>query len=264
MIYRTQTPILQITTSGGSSQLVASNSNTVLLNGTMTHTIILPDVTTMFIGLDCSVWNLSTQSVTIESFGSNILLILAPQTGANFFCKAITGTDGSPWIMSMLPTLGQLVGTMTNDTAGFGVIGETQIISRLRSNALSISNATPVNVGTTTGITLDGGNYLGYAMVGFKHSGILGTVTELDAAVSMTSATLPASDTIANPTNGEVWITQGFAGIGLAAKDFCIQIIPFQINIPAGTMKTFYLVASASFTLDSVAVYGSFMTIRSR
>lgn len=154
-----------------------------------------------------------------------------------------------------------IVGTTTNDDAGSGIVGEILgPISRARASSTSLTNNTAVNVGTTTSITLTAGDWDVSGVVGFLPANST-TVTELDAAISATSATLPSNQTIALPTAGEVWVTLGhpFTGNG---NDVTLTIPTYRVSV--ATTQTLYLVARGSFGASTLSVYGWMMARRAR
>ncbi len=162
-------------------------------------------------------------------------------------------------------TVGQIRGTYTSDTAGLGMIGETfGPIQRLRSNSTSLTSATTVNVGTTTSITLTPGDYEIIARCGFT-AGATTTVSVLNCGISKTSATLPGNDTIAVPTSGEYLATQGFPSTVFGAVDYTMDIAPIQYSVAqSSTTQVIYLVASSTFGVSTMNVYGSLYARRKR
>jgi hypothetical protein len=151
-----------------------------------------------------------------------------------------------------------VLGSTSGSAPAAGVIGETQSISRVRSSNTGLTTNVTVNVGTTTKITLNKGVYLFNASIGFI-AATNTVVSQLDLAISKTSATLPASGTLCVPTSGEIWLEQGFGDNGSNVDMSMSTSYPVVV---ASDATDFYLVARALFTTDTLGVYGSFSATR--
>ena len=88
-------------TSAGTLTLTASSTYHHDFTGTTTHTVVLPDVTTLFVGYSYFIDNDSTGAVTVNSSGGNLVKVFP----AGFFgivtCVAITGTGAASWSTRM-------------------------------------------------------------------------------------------------------------------------------------------------------------------
>lgn len=178
-------------------------------------------------------------------------------TGATTLSGALTATGAT--------FAGQLIGkgTATNDSAPTGYIGEQfGPISRALASAVALTTATACNVGAATcpstggtqSFTLTAGDWEVRGAVGFVIANTT-TITRLTAAISATSATLPATSTTALPTAGEVryeW-SQASAAPG-SSVPITIQIPPFRVTV--ATTKTLYLVAQATFATSTATTFG--------
>ncbi len=155
-----------------------------------------------------------------------------------------------------------LKGTTTNDNATAGYYGELLgPISRLKSNATAMTSPNTLNVCTTASITLTAGDWDVRGMVGFV--GDTGTsITLLKAAVSKTSATLPASDTSAVPTAGEVTTEYDTAANVIGAGTVILPIPSYRVSLAAST--DLWLVAAATFSVNTLSAYGSMQARRVR
>ena len=153
---------------------------------------------------------------------------------------------------------GGVYGSTSGVAPAAGVIGESVSISRVRSSGTSLTTNTPVNVGTTTKITLSKGSYVFHAIVGFLPAAAT-VVTQLDLAISKTSATLPASSVLGVPTNGELWIEQGFVDAASAIDMNLTASFPVLVT---SDNTDFYLVSNAIFTNGALSTYGSFFATR--
>lgn len=152
--------------------------------------------------------------------------------------------------------------TAEMDDTSSGNIGELLgPITRLRSNAISLTNGTAVNVCTTTSLTLTPGEWFVRGEVGFDPENTT-SVSQLRAGTSKTSATFPATDTIAVPTDGEVGSGRFSVAGNVIGNDATVYVGPYRVNVPAGTTMPLFLVANAFFTVAGIAAYGSMEATR--
>lgn len=129
-------------------------------------------------------------------------------------------------------------------------------ISRLRSAATSLSTGVAVNVCTTTSLTLTAGDWDVRGYVGWNFAGTT-TVNYLRGAISSTSATLPANDTIAVPTSGQVRTQLSYPATTVpGGVDDTVTMIE-RVSVAAGATLPLYLVADAVFGVAACVVYGS-------
>lgn len=154
-------------------------------------------------------------------------------------------------------------GVTNASDAASGIVGEVLSQSRLRSAATALTTATPANV-LGTALTLPAGDWDVTAHGGF----LAGTGTSLTVAViavSLTSATLPATDTTSVPTNGEIRMQNvpTASGVILATNGaFGLNVPTFRISI--NTPTTYYLVSQANFTVGTLSIFGSIYARRVR
>lgn len=128
--------------------------------------------------------------------------------------------------------------------------------SRLRSAATGLTTGTSANV-TATALTLGAGTWDISAMVGYL-TGTTPQTNTLFAAVSQTSATLPATDTDCVPnSNGEVRVEVLWAAnTALVSSSTHAVVIPTYRVVLAGS-TTFYLLARAVFGTSTMSAFGS-------
>ncbi len=144
-------------------------------------------------------------------------------------------------------------GTNTNDTATAGDIGELATASRARTSATSLSTNTAKDV---TSITLAAGQWTIIGAIGYAFSA---AGTYVDCALSLTTATLPATTTLGIPTvAGEYWEEQSLAIT--ATADHIIHTIAYPIQLSGST--TLYLVARCGFGSGTATAYGSITATR--
>lgn len=156
---------------------------------------------------------------------------------------------GSPAI-----TTPNIIGRTDAGNAAAGYVGEEITASTLQSAGVSLTTATPANV---LSITLTAGDWDISGFIGYRYATSC-SVTALFTAVSLTSATLPALDTLGVPTAGEVNIremqnTVGTVKVTGAREVF--SIARYRISIASST--TYYLVARADWTTSTITAFGS-------
>ncbi len=156
------------------------------------------------------------------------------------------------------------VGVANNTAAATGEIGEVLRITRTFSSATTLTAGTPVDICTTTSLTLTPGDWSVQGMVGFK-TGASTAFTVLVGGISKTSATLPGVDTVAVPTSGEVRtefdISTTAAGAGSALT---LTIPPYRVLVPAATTLQLFLIGQSGFTSSAPSIYGSMEARRMR
>lgn len=150
-------------------------------------------------------------------------------------------------------------GTATNDSAAAGIIGEVLSISRVQSAATSVTTATTLNV-TASSLSLTAGDWDLEGCIDFLPDATT-SVTKLFAAISKTSATLPAADTYAVPTAGEVRQQLTYAAM-VPTDVISIPLTRTRVSISSTT--SFFLVARANFSVSTMTTYGSLTARRVR
>lgn len=149
-------------------------------------------------------------------------------------------------------------GTTTNDSAAAGIIGQNLSATKLRSAASALTTATAANV---ISISLTAGDWDVVAMVGFTPD--TGTsVTSLNASLSVTTGALSAADTLAvSNAAGEVRSSWASAA-NVLGGDATLATLKSRVSLAATT--TYYLVTQATFTVSTLAAYGSIVARRVR
>lgn len=94
------TGYLTIVSSAGTTTLTSSSAQTIYVSGTSTHTIVLPDVTTLQLGWTFAIFNGSTNNVTVQSSGLNSFTAIAAGQTARFVSIATTGTTTASWVVT--------------------------------------------------------------------------------------------------------------------------------------------------------------------
>ncbi len=237
---KTLTGLTSITSAAGTTTLTAASSAIQIVTGSTTQVIKLPDETTLSVGRTFHLLNVSTGTVSVRDSGNNALFTIQSPIGTNRAEYAIVrsksaGAATGNWVYSYnVP--GQLHGTVTNDTASAGNVGEPLRSSRVLSNATSQSgHGTTFNICTTPQITLTPGDWDVRAAAGFVWSALVEHDCYL--SISKTSATLSGSDTTHVPTAGE------FRTRTSATDRLSTAVIP-SYRVSVSTNTDLYLVGS--------------------
>jgi hypothetical protein len=230
--------------SGGTSTLSVTSSDYQALTGSASQTYKLPDETTLGIGRRFHFFNLSTGgTLTVTDSAATVLIVLGPGTGgyapsASFYAYSTSAATGH-WV---------LTANVANQLAG--------PITRVQSAALSLTSATPANLCSTASISLTSGTWIVGGSTFFIHGGN-GTpnLVIFQAAVSKTSGTLPATDTVAVPTSGEVTYFHEYSSIDTV--DETLAITPYVYTVPAGSPVSLYLVVKDTHSNGTTTAAGS-------
>lgn len=142
------------------------------------------------------------------------------------------------------------IGTITNDDAATGYIGEYLSSAVATGASVSLTTATTANV---TSLSLTAGDWDVRGAVDFTF-GAATSVTNLVGGISQTSATLGAQDSFFDLATAAV--------IPTAAKDSTFACPTIRISLAATT--TVYLVAQGTFTVSTLKAYGTLSARRAR
>lgn len=169
---------------------------------------------------------LSGATGTGDFVGANTPTLITPILGA------ATATS-----LVFNPTTGGIIGTITNDNAAAGNVGQFVSGSVAFASAVACTNNTARDV---TSISLTAGDWDVFGSVGFTFNQ---TTASYYGWISLTSATLPDLSLVGT-------ISALFAGTGVATT----APPPLRVSI-AGT-TTVYLSCEASGTFVSAGAYG--------
>lgn len=150
-----------------------------------------------------------------------------------------------------VPIAGQIVGTATNDSAAAGNIGEYVVSTVLAGSQVSLTSGAQTNI---TSISLTPGDWDIWFNGVFSAGGTTNS-TLLTFSISSTTGTAdltpPHFGAVPTPTAGLV------GGLGLNAVAG-----PFRVSLSATT--TYFAVAQTTFTISTLAGYGSLQARRRR
>lgn len=153
-------------------------------------------------------------------------------------------------------------GTTTNDSAATGFLGEYVFSTIPTASAVSLTTATAADI---TSIALTPGDWDIECQVEFK-PGATTSVTQSNASISLTSAILSTQPggTVGRATLGPEPIMTINQAASVPAANYAIAPTTVRCTIsaaPPGVTTTVYLVAQATFTVSTMAAFG---TIRAR
>jgi hypothetical protein len=110
-------------TAAGTTTLLSTDQSVQFFTGTTTQTIVLPVASTMVLGQRFTIHNNSTDSLTVNSSGSNLVGTVTPNTTVIVTCISTTGTSAASWdyditgFTTALPTARGGTGLTTAGTA---------------------------------------------------------------------------------------------------------------------------------------------------
>ncbi len=84
-------------TAAGTTTLTVGSTYQQIFTGTTTQTVVLPVASTLVLGQQFSVTNLSTGVVTVQSSGANTIQAMAANTQLNLVCILTSGTGTASW-----------------------------------------------------------------------------------------------------------------------------------------------------------------------
>lgn len=110
-------------TAAGTTTLTATSSYQQFFTGTSTQTVVMPAVSTLALGQQFLITNLSTGVVTVQSSGLNTIQAMQSSTQLLLTVISLSGTGTSSWSATYLP-LGQVLAgispTVQKFTSGSG------------------------------------------------------------------------------------------------------------------------------------------------
>jgi hypothetical protein len=126
-------------TSGGSTALTVNSNYQQFFTGSSIHDVQLPDVTTLTLGHTFCITNNGSATLTIKTFGSNVLLSLPGNTSTYVTCVAVTGTNTASWSAHVVGT-----GTITGTGASVLAVSPTLTGTPLAPTAPADTNNTQI------------------------------------------------------------------------------------------------------------------------
>lgn len=87
-------------TAAGTTTLTVGSTYQQIFTGSTTQSVLLPVTSTLVLGHQFSVTNLSSGTVTVKSSGSNTIQAMAANTQLNAICILTSGTTAASWSYS--------------------------------------------------------------------------------------------------------------------------------------------------------------------
>jgi hypothetical protein len=143
-----------------------------------------------------------------------------------------------------------IIGTITNDNAAVGYVGEFVNSVLAVGSAVSLTSGTSKSV---TSISLTAGDWDVRGQVDYR-AGATTSITILTQGISQTDNTLGGQDTYSKYVMAAV--------IPTASNDIGVPVRPFRISLSSQT--TIYLVSNATFTSSTLSAYGTIEARRVR
>jgi hypothetical protein len=89
---------LEIVASAGTTTLTNTSARNIVVTGSTSHTIRMPDVTTLSLGWTFTITNLASSTVTLQSSGANNFVNpIGVSASVRLVCIAVTGTTTASW-----------------------------------------------------------------------------------------------------------------------------------------------------------------------
>lgn len=112
-------------TAAGTTTLSVTSAQYQYFTGSSTQTVVLPVSATLVLGQSFTIVNLSTNTVTVESSGANVITTIATVSKqATFTCILASGTTAASWSFCMVP-----VGVANTLPVNYGGTGSQTVIS---------------------------------------------------------------------------------------------------------------------------------------
>lgn len=188
-----QDGLLSITSSAGTSVLLNTDFQKIRVTGSTTHTIVLPDVSTLYIGWSYIITNDSSGTVSVQSSGLNSIVTIPSNTTILFQCILDTGTTAASWIF---------------DYIGF---------SNVTGSGNVVRASGPTITGTLTTAAISGSSYVKGGFTAHA-AGTTAMALGTNKAVSVTpnaSATLTTTVSPAGSTASIIVVTSGTTSYAL-------------------------------------------------
>lgn len=144
-------------TSGGTTTLVVGSRQLQYFTGTLTHTVTLPVVSTLVLGQSFHIVNSSTQNVTVNSSGGNLVQTMGTGSSATYTVILTSGTTAASWNVEYSTTA---AGTVTSVNVSGGTTGlttsggpvTTSGTITLAGTLIAANGGTGLTAGTSGGI----------------------------------------------------------------------------------------------------------------
>jgi hypothetical protein len=191
-----------------------------------------------------AIWTNATQRVTVAATGE---VTISSTTEATTGATGSFTTLGGIYAAKSAYFADGIIGTITNDSADAGDLGEHVSSLVASGSAVSLTTDTPANI---TSISLTAGDWSVGGMVNYTETSA--TVSARSAGISTTTATVPSDG------------SEGYCGVQstLTSEKNTITLSSKRISLSATT--TVYLVGSATFSAGTCSAFGNITARRVR
>lgn len=167
-----------VTSAAGTTTLTNTSPRNILVTGSTTQTIVLPDVSTLAVGWTFNIINTSSGTITVQSSGLNSFSTQTGNINASYTCISTTGTTTASWtqkytgstaetgsgsmVYNFAPAMQRIrfvnanAFTAGTNAQGQGALSETvNIITTAASNPSGVTLPNPSSTATyTTWVTI--------------------------------------------------------------------------------------------------------------
>ena len=269
-----------IVSSAGTTTLTNTSNTQIIVTGSTTQTIVLPDATSLPLGYTFNITNLSTGSVTIQSFGASTLDTLSYR-GANQSFILKSNSSAGTWLKyGSIPSSGywddngmDVSGTITaNAITGTSFTGNQLTLLGTTSGGINLNPQAvagswnfnlPITAGTAGQILTSQGG--GTTAMTWTNAGV-GTVTSIGVTVpaflSVTPTTITTNGTFAITLSGTALpVVNGGTGVttSTGTGSVVLNTTPtFAGGIIVGATSTTALAVTTSQSASNLVI-GSFL-----
>lgn len=222
-------------TAAGTTTLTVSSTFNQYFTGATTQTVVLPVVSTLALGFQFRIVNLSTGSLTVNSSGSNLTATVTAASEITLTCKAITGTDATSWDVKftgttaetgtgsnaratsptlVTPTIGVATATSVNKvaitapaTSATLTIADGKTLTANASLTLAGTDAKTLTVSNSLTLTGTDSSSVNFGTGGTVSYAIAQVVNTQTGAVATGTTIIPTDDSIPQNTEGDEYMT---------------------------------------------------------
>lgn len=225
-------------TAAGTTALLVGSKEVQYFTGSTTQTVTLPVVSTLVLGQAYQVVNESTGVVTVQSSGANTLVAQVSQSSVIYRCVSLSGTGTASWQIES--SNGQYI-----------------------ENVTASGSAVSVTSGAATDVDSGGGSPVGIVLTAGVWDISLICQFVVAASTSVTKLSSWVGTATGNATTGQD-TARNYASLASAANVMngtqSLAISPFRVTITGST--TYYLKATATFSVSTLTAYGSIRATR--
>lgn len=137
-------------TAAGTTTLTNASKAVQYFTGSTTQTVTLPVASTMTVGQSFIIENLSSGAVTVQSSGSNSVVVLAANTRATIRCVTASGTGTSSWDAVPYEAAKVASGKVANISNSLTLAGTDSTTMTFPSTSATIARTDAANTFTGT------------------------------------------------------------------------------------------------------------------